>query len=164
MFGDKLQGVLDGDVRIEAVVEDEQFHTGGSCGLRDTVGDGYGKGQFSALDGEAKAQAARTRDQPVLAILRLGKISAVNQSFKDAVDAGLGDVGLLIDVLKREWGVILLKQLDDVERLGQDRNEVQPLDLSLGQISSQRSVVSGKFTVLSSPISVFRNQRPGNSG
>jgi hypothetical protein len=83
---------------------------------------------------------------------------------EDAVDAGLGDVGLLIDVFKRERGVLLLKQLDDVERLGQDRNEIKPLDLCLGQLCSQFTVVSGQFTVLSLPISVFRDQRPGNSG
>ena len=35
-FDDKLLSVLNGDVRIEAVVEDEQFHAGGSGGLRDT--------------------------------------------------------------------------------------------------------------------------------
>ena len=74
-LGDKLLGVLDGDVRIVAVVEDEQFHAGGGGGGRDALCDGDGKGHFRALDGEAEAQAARTRDQPVLAVLRLGNDS-----------------------------------------------------------------------------------------
>jgi hypothetical protein len=100
-LGDKLLGVLDGDVGIVAVVEHEQFHAGGGRGGGDTLGHGDGEGHLRALDGETEAQAARARDQPVKAILRLGHIAAMHQRLEDAVDAGLGDLGLLEDVFKR---------------------------------------------------------------
>jgi hypothetical protein len=38
----------------------------------------------------------------------------------------------LINFLKRDGRVALLQQLKDVERLGEDGNQVQPLDLCHG--------------------------------
>jgi hypothetical protein len=40
---------------------------------------------------------------------------------------------LLVNIFKRERHVMLLKQLDYIERLGKNRNQIQPLDLRLGQ-------------------------------
>ena len=57
----------------------------------------------------------------------------MDQRFQDAVDAGLGDVSLLEDIFERERGIVLLEQLDDVERFGENGNQVQPLDSCFGQ-------------------------------
>jgi hypothetical protein len=63
----------------------------------------------------------------------LGHIAAVDEGFEDAVDAGFGDTGFLVDILKGNGGVVLFEQLDDIERLGEDRNQVEALDFCLGQ-------------------------------
>jgi hypothetical protein len=97
------------------------------------VRHGNGEGQLRALHGEAEAQAARARNQAVLAVLRLGHVAAVHQGLEDAVDAGLGDAGLLVNILERDRSVIFFQQLDHIERLGEDGNQVKPLDFCLGQ-------------------------------
>ena len=92
-LGDEFFGILDGDVGIVAVIEHQQFHAGGGGGGGDALRNGHRKGHLRALGGKAKAQAAGTGDQPVLAVLRLGHIAAMDQRFQDAIDAGLGDLG-----------------------------------------------------------------------
>ena len=53
----------------------------------------------------------------------------VGAGLQDAIDAGLGDVSALVDIFEGNGPVALFKQLDDVERLGKDGNEIEPLDL-----------------------------------
>jgi hypothetical protein len=57
----------------------------------------------------------------------------VDEGLEDAINAGLGDPGFPVDVLEGGRGVILLQELEYIEGLGEDGNQVQPLDLSLGQ-------------------------------
>ena len=132
-FGDKFLGVPDGNIGVVAVVEDEKLDAG--CGGRgsDALGHSDGEGQLRALDRQAEAQAAGARNQPVLAVLGLGDVAAVDEGLEDAINAGLGDPGFPVDVLEGGRGVILLQELEYIEGLGEDGNQVQPLDLSLGQ-------------------------------
>src|SRR5271166_521746 len=57
----------------------------------------------------------------------------MHEGLEDAVDAGLGDLGLLVDVFEGDGLVALLQQLKYVERLGENWNQIEPLDLCLGQ-------------------------------
>jgi hypothetical protein len=93
------------------------------------LGDGDGKRQVGGLHGETEAQAAGTGDEAIEAVLRLGHVAAVGEGLQDAIDAGLGDVSALVDIFEGNGPVALFKQLDDVERLGKDGNEIEPLDL-----------------------------------
>ena len=120
----KVFRVLDGDIGIVAVVELEQFHSGRSSSGGDAGGNGDAEGHLRALRGETEAEAAGTRDQAVLAALALGHVAAMNQGFQDPIDAGLGDVGLLIDVLERDGTVRLFQEFQNIERLGENRNQV----------------------------------------
>jgi hypothetical protein len=57
----------------------------------------------------------------------------MDQGLEDAIDAGFGYLRLALDILKRDRSMILLQQLEHVERLGEDGNQIQPFDLCLGQ-------------------------------
>src|SRR6185503_18936805 len=83
--------------------------------------------------GKSKAQSTGARNQPILPALRLGNIAPVHKGLKDAIDAGFRDMGLLVHVLERQGRMMLLQKLDHVERLGKNRNQIQSLDLRLGQ-------------------------------
>ena len=96
---------------------------------------GNREGHLRTLRGKTEAQAPGARNQPVKAVLRLGDVAAMHQRLEDAIDAGLGDLRLLKNLFQRDRGVVLLQQLNHVERLGENRNQVQPLDLCLGQLS-----------------------------
>jgi hypothetical protein len=131
-LGDKLLRVLDGDVRIVAVVEQDKLHAGTRSGGGYAFGYSDGKGHFGALDREAEAEPFGTGDEPVLAVLRLGDVAAMDQRLENAVDAGLGDFGFAVDVFKGDGHMVLLKQLKDVEGFGENGDQVEPFDLCFG--------------------------------
>jgi hypothetical protein len=58
----------------------------------------------------------------------------MHECLEDSIDAGLRDTRFLKDIFEREGCVILLKQLNDVERLGKNWNQVEPLDFCFGQL------------------------------
>jgi hypothetical protein len=67
----------------------------------------------------------------------------MHESLQDAIDAGLGNVRALVDGLKRDGSLLTFEQFQNVERFGEDWDEVKPLDLLLGQIETllQKSLV-----------------------
>jgi hypothetical protein len=148
-LGDELFGVLDSDVGVVLIVKDQQFDAGSSGGGRDALGNSHGEGHLGALGRKAETQSPGARDQPVKAILGLGHIAAMHEGFEDAIDASLGNLRLLIDIFKGNGGMILFEQFEHVERLGQNRNEVQPFDLGFGQrIVSWRAIPIAKLRAL----------------
>jgi len=57
----------------------------------------------------------------------------MHKGLEDAIDAGLGDLRLLVNFFQGSGSMVVLHQLEDVvERLGENRNQVQPLDLRFG--------------------------------
>ena len=95
-----------------------------------------------ALHGKPEAQPPRTRNQPVLAVLRLRHIAAVHQRLEDAVDAGLGDVGLLVDIFKRQRGVVCSSNSITSSALERIGIRYSRLIFALGNRSSPLSGVS----------------------
>jgi hypothetical protein len=57
----------------------------------------------------------------------------MHQRLEDAIDAGLGDLGLLIDVFQGDRSMVLLQLLDYIQRLGENGDQIKPFNLSLGQ-------------------------------
>jgi hypothetical protein len=57
----------------------------------------------------------------------------MNQGLQNPIDAGLGDLCLLKNFFEGDRRMILLQQFEHVERLGEDGDQVQPLDFCLGQ-------------------------------
>ena len=133
-LGHEFLGVLDGDVGVVTVIEISNSTPDAAAADGDALRHGHREGHLGALGGKAEAQPAGAGDQPVKAVLRLGHIAAMNQGLENAVDAGLGDMRLLVNVLQGHGGVILFQQLKHVERLGQNGNQVQPLDLGFRQL------------------------------
>jgi hypothetical protein len=58
----------------------------------------------------------------------------VDQRLENAIDAGLGDMGFLEDVFQCERGVGLLQEFEDIEGLGENRDQIEALDLCLSQL------------------------------
>jgi hypothetical protein len=57
----------------------------------------------------------------------------MHQRLEDAIDAGLGDLGLLIDVFQGDGSMVLLQLLDHVKSLGENGDQIKPFNLSLRQ-------------------------------
>jgi hypothetical protein len=57
----------------------------------------------------------------------------MHQRLEDAIDAGLGDLGLLIDVFQGDRSMVLLQLLDHVKSLGKNGDQIKPFNLRLGQ-------------------------------
>jgi hypothetical protein len=101
------------------------------------------------MGGETEAQAAGAGNEPVEAVLRLGDIAAVRQGLEDAVDAGPGDLRLLVDIFEGDGSLAILQQLEYVEGLGENGNQVEPFDLCPGQaVISRRAISIAKLHAL----------------
>ncbi len=61
--------------------------------------------------------------QPISTILCLCHVTAMNKGFEYPVNAGLRNRGALIDQLKRERILLRFEQLQNVERLGKNRDQ-----------------------------------------
>jgi hypothetical protein len=113
------------------------------------------------LHGESETKAARAGDEAVEPVLRLGDVASVDERLENAVDAGLGDASLLVDIFERDGGVVLFEKLDNVEGLGEDGDEVEPLDLGFWQGGLRRTSNGVEFSIQNIHTEGARVQGPG---
>jgi len=57
--------------------------------------------------------------------VRAGDITAVDECLENAVDRGLGMAGVTVDVFKGEWPILTLEIFEDIERRGENGNEIE---------------------------------------
>lgn len=112
---DKFLGVLKRCGCVVTVVEDQQVDARSGGSRLQAFSDGLGERHFGALAGEAEAQLEGKTDQTVEAVARAGNVAAMEERLKDAVDAGLGEPGALIDGLERHGGALGLEQLHNIK-------------------------------------------------
>ena len=124
----KLLGILDCDVGVIAIIQLQQLNARRRCSRGNAGSHGYREGHFRTLRREAEAQSARPGHQAILPALSLRDIAAVHQRFQNPIHAGLGNIGLLVHIFQRDGTVGLLQQLQHIQRLREDRDEVEPFD------------------------------------
>ena len=125
--GDKLLRIADRRGGVVVVVEDHQIHAGRGRGRPEALGNCLREGQVFRLASKAEPYFSRTGGQPVQAILRLRDIAAMDKGLQDSIDGRFGDPSSLVKSLQRKRLILGLQQFQDVQRLRQDRNVVQPL-------------------------------------
>jgi hypothetical protein len=86
----------------------------------------------------------------------------MDQGLEDAVDAGFGDAGFLVDVFERYRGMVFFEKLDDVEGLGEDGDEVEPFDLGFGQSRLRREIQGVKVSIQNIRSTGIEDQGTGN--
>ena len=124
---DELFGVRTAVAAVVAVVEDQQVDADSVAAALQALGDLDGERHLGALAAEAEAQLLGAGDVAVGAVRGLREIAAMHEGLEHAIDGGLRDAGLAMNGLERHRLIFALQQLEDVERLGQDRDQIEPL-------------------------------------
>jgi hypothetical protein len=62
----------------------------------------------------------------------------MRQSLQDAIDTSLRNLRLLVNVLQVYRALSLLQEFNNVKRLGENRDQVQPLNFGLRHLASPR--------------------------
>jgi hypothetical protein len=75
----------------------------------------------------------------------------MHEGLEDAVDGGFGDVRALVDGLQRHGPLALLKDFQNIESLGKNRNEVQALRGGFGQGAASGKCHGSYITGVSIP-------------
>jgi hypothetical protein len=75
----------------------------------------------------------------------LGDIAAMHQRLQNSIDAGLGDVGLFVNVFKTDRPMNLFQKFENVEPFGENGDEIEALDLGFRQRSLLNAWISRGF-------------------
>ena len=122
---DELFCVAEGGGAVVGVVEDEEVDADGGCRGFEAFGDFDREGHLGTLAGEAKADFLWRGDVAVGAIGGVREVAAMDEGLEDSVDGGLGDAGFAVNGLEGEGLTFRLEELEDIDRLGEDGDEVE---------------------------------------
>ena len=89
------------------------------------LGDQLRERHVAGLAGVAEAELLGAGDLTVEAVGALDEVAAMDEGLEDAVNGSFGDFGFAVDGLERHGLLLRLEQLEDVEGLGEDRDEVE---------------------------------------
>jgi hypothetical protein len=134
----ELLGVAHGGGVVIAVVEDHEVNANGGCSGFEAVGHLDGEGQVGAHLAEAEAELLGAGDVPVEAVGGLDEVASMDEGLEDSVGGGLGDACLSMDGLESHRLVFGLEQFEDVERFGEDWDEIEAAGFTQGHVESVR--------------------------
>ena len=112
---------------VVTIVEHDQVNPGGRGGGLQAVGHGFRKRHFRGFTAKTEARLLGVRHQSIQSVLRLGHITAMHERFENAIDRGLRNIRPLVDGLERERALLVLQEFENVERLREHGNQVEPL-------------------------------------
>ena len=124
MLLDELFGVLPRDFPVVLIIKNDEFDAGGNGGGSQAFGNRIGEGKRARLSAKAEAHLARTADQAIPSVLRARDIAPVHQRPQDPKDGGLGDPRALMDLLERQWSLVLFQQFQNIQALRENGNEI----------------------------------------
>jgi hypothetical protein len=119
---------LDRGCRVVAIIKDNQFNSGAHRGIAETGRDCFGKGHFTALLAKAKTGFARARNHAIQTVLRIGKVPSVDERFENSVGGRFRNLRLAVNGFQRQRLIVAMQHLENVQRLGQHRNEVRGIE------------------------------------
>src|SRR6202012_3794315 len=85
------------------------------------------------LAGEAETDFLGTRGGAITSVLRLSEIATMDKGLENAINAGLGNMNPLENILQRKGFLLRFQQFQDVHGLGKNRNQIEPADLCFAQ-------------------------------